>query len=196
MPVCEENLDNIVGYITAKDVLALSWEGQLIVLEDLIRPGFFVPESLRASKLLKEMQSRRAWLAFVVDEHGSLAGLVTLKDLVEELVGEIFAEHEAPEELIRREPDGSTLVRGDAPIREVNRELSLSLPEGDAWSTVAGLCMHLSGRIPQKGTRLETEDGSQIEIVEASPRVVRLVRLTPRRESPPVAEKDAPEAGE
>ena len=180
MPVYEGTLDNIVGYITAKDVLALAWGGQLIVLEDLIRPAFFVPESLRAPKLLKELQSRRAWLAFVVDEHGGAAGLVTLEDLFEELVGEIFAEHEVPVELVRREPDGSALVRGDAPIRDVNRELSLSFPEGDAWSTVAGLCLHIAGRIPQKGTLLETKDGCRLEIVEASPRVVRLVRVTPR----------------
>ncbi|MGH7820032.1 MAG: hemolysin family protein [Candidatus Binatia bacterium] len=180
MPVYEGSLDNIVGYITAKDVLALAWEGQLIVLEDLIRQAYFVPETGSAPKLLKELQARRAALALVVDEHGGISGLVTLEDLIEELVGEIFSEHDAPEELIRRDPDGSALVRAHAPIRDVNRELSLELPEGDTFSTIGGLCLQLAGRIPQRGTRLETADGHQLEIVESSPRAVRLVRVTPR----------------
>jgi putative hemolysin len=182
MPVYDGTLDSIVGYITAKDVLALAWEGQLIVLEDLIRPTHFVPESVHAPQLLKELQGRHASLAFVVDEHGGIAGLVTLEDLIEELVGEIFTEHKIPEELVRREADGSALVRGNASIRAVNRELSLGLPEGDS-STIAGLCMDIAGRIPQRGTRLEA-DGCQIEVVDASPRLVRLVRLVPRQDPP------------
>jgi putative hemolysin len=184
MPVFEGTLDNIVGYITAKDVLALAWEGQLIVLEDLIRPALFVPESMRAPQLLKELQGRRAWLAFVVDEHGGIGGLVTLEEVIEELVGEIVSEGQVPEQKIRHEPGGSALVRGDAPIRDVNRELSLELPEGESWSTIAGLCADLAGRIPQRGTRLDAPDGSAIEIVDASPRVVRLVRVTPRAPMP------------
>jgi len=181
MPVYEGTLDNIVGYISAKDFLALAWERQLIVLEDLIRPTHFVPDSVSAPQLLKELQSRHASLAIIVNEHGGIVGLVTLEDLIEELVGEIFTEHEVPEELVRREPDGSALIRGNARIREVNRELSLDLPEGDS-STIAGLCTDIAGRIPQRGTRLEVADGCWIEIVEASPRLVRLVRLIPGRD--------------
>ena len=184
MPVYDGSLDNVVGYISAKDVLGIAWEGQLIVLEDLLRPAFFAPESLRAPALLKELQNRRAGLSIVVDEHGGTAGLVTLEDLVEELVGEIFSEHDEPEESVRREPDGSAVVRGDVPIRDVNRELSLELPEGDTFSTIAGLCLRIAGRIPQRGSRLETADGHQLEVIEASPRAVRLVRVTPRPPSP------------
>jgi putative hemolysin len=186
MPVYDGTLDSIVGYITAKDVLALAWEGQLIILADVIRPTHFVPYSAPAPRLLKDLRGWHASLAFVVDEHGGLVGLVTLEDLIEELVGEIFTEHSVPEQLVRREPDGSALVHGSAPIRAVNRELGTDLPEGDS-STIAGLCMEIAGRIPQRGTRLETPDGTLIEIVEASPRSVRLVRLTWRRESSPEA---------
>jgi putative hemolysin len=186
MPVYDATLDSIVGYITAKDVLALAWEGQLIILADLIRPTHFVPDSVPAPKLLKDLRGWHASLAFVVDEHGGLAGLVTLEDLIEELVGEIFTEHSVPEKLVQREPDGTALVHGSAPIRVVNRELGTDLPEGDS-STIAGLCMEIAGRIPQRGTHLEAPDGSKIEIVEASPRSVRLVRLTWRRESSPGA---------
>ncbi|HSD09782.1 MAG TPA: hemolysin family protein, partial [Candidatus Binatia bacterium] len=181
MPVYEATLDSIVGYISAKDFLALAWERQLIVLEDLIRPTHFVPDSVSAPQLLKELQSRHASLAIVVNEHGGVVGLVTLEDMIEELVGEIFTEHEVPEELVRREPDGSVLIRGNAPIRAVNRELSLDLPEGGS-STIAGLCMEIARRIPQRGTRLQVADCSEIEVVDASPRVVRLVRLIPGRD--------------
>jgi putative hemolysin len=184
MPVYDGTLDSIVGYITAKDVLALAWEGQLILLADLLRPTHFVPDSVRAPQLLKDLQSRHTSLAFVVDEHGGLAGLVTLEDLIEELVGEIFTEHSVPEQLVHRESDGSALVRGSAPIRAVNRELGIDLPEGES-STIGGLCMEIAGRIPQRGARLQASDGSEIEVVEASPRSVRLVRLMRRPQSAP-----------
>jgi putative hemolysin len=114
-----------------------------------------------------------------VDEHGGVAGLLTLEDLVEELVGDIVGEQEQPEALFQPEPGGTTLVRGDAPIRELNRALDLDLPEGEGYTTVAGLCIALAGSVPERGARLHSPDGSQIEVVDASPRVVRLVRLRP-----------------
>jgi magnesium and cobalt exporter, CNNM family len=178
MPVYEGELDNIVGYVTVKDVLALAWEGQLIVLEDLVRPALFLPESMRATGLLQEMQRRRSAIAFVVDEHGGLSGLVTLRDLIEEVLGRFAVEEdELAEELIRVEGDGRALVRGHAPIRDVNRELDLGLPESERYSTVAGLCLDLAGGIPQRGARLVVDDVTSIEIVDASPHVVRLVRI-------------------
>ncbi|BDG04450.1 hemolysin family protein [Anaeromyxobacter oryzae] len=176
MPVYDGTLDNIVGYVMAKDLAAMAWEKELIVLADLVRPVHFVPESAKAVHVLKDLQRRRTQIAVVVDEHGGVAGLLTLEDLVEELVGDIVGEQEETEALFHREPGGAALVRGDAPIREVNRALELSLPEGDGYSTVAGLCIALAGAVPERGTRLRTED-AEIEIVDASPRVVRLVRI-------------------
>jgi putative hemolysin len=188
MPVYEGALDNIVGYITAKDVLALAWEGRLVVVHDLIRPALFLPETAKATQVLEELQRQRMWLAFVVDEHGGLAGLVTLEDLIEELVGEIFSEHDEPVELVKKEPGGSALVAGVAPIRDVNRDLALDLPEEEGSFTMAGLCTALAGRIPKKGTRLTAKDGTVIEVIEASARVVRLVRVIgpqkPKQETP------------
>jgi putative hemolysin len=108
-----------------------------------------------------------------------VAGLLTLEDLVEELVGEIIGEREEPEALFQREPGGTALVRGDAPIREVNRALDLDLPEGEGYTTVAGLCIALAGAVPERGAHLHTGDGTEIEIVDASPRLVRLARLRP-----------------
>jgi putative hemolysin len=179
MPVYEETLDNIVGYVIAKDLLGMAFEKQLIVLEDVLRPPYFVPESTRALDLLRQMQARHQPMAIVVDEQGGLSGLITMEDLVEELVGEIFSEHDTPPEALRREADGTVLVEGAATIRDVNRALGLELPEGDSWSTVGGLCMSLAGAIPLPGARLSLPEGPVLEVVEASPRRVKRVRIHP-----------------
>ena len=185
MPVYEGTLDNVVGYVLAKDLAVMAFEKHLLVLQDLIRPVHYVPGSARAPNVLRELQRRRAQMAIVVDEHGGVAGLVTLEDLVEELVGEIVGEAEEHEPLFRPEPGGTTLVRGDAPIREVNRELEIELPEGEGYTTVAGLCISLAGAVPERGQRLRSPEGTEIEVVEATPRMVRVLRLRPPpREAP------------
>jgi len=179
MPVYDGTLDEIVGYVMAQDLAAMAWERELIVLADLVRPVLFVPETAKAVYVLREMQRRRTQLAVAVDERGGVAGLLTLEDLVEELVGEIVGEREEPEALFQREPGGASLVRGDAPVREVNRALGLDLPEGEGYTTLAGVCIALAGDVPARGTRLRTRDGTQLEVVDASARLVRLVRLWP-----------------
>lgn len=177
MPVYDGTLDNVVGYITARDVLAVAWQGDLIVLQDILRPALFVPTTSPAVGVLKELQRRHTRIAFVVDEHGGLAGLVTLEDLVEEVVGELFSEDEPAFEPVREQPDGSALVRGDLPIREVNRLLGLDLPEGESWSTVAGLIIAVAGGIPPRATSHKV-GGVQLEVVDATARAVREVRIT------------------
>jgi putative hemolysin len=193
MPVYDGTLDEIVGYVVAKDLAAMAWERQLLVLDDLIRPVLFVPESARAVHVLRQLQRRRTQLALVVDEHGGVAGLLTLEDLVEELVGEIVGEREEPEALFQPEPGGTALVRGDAPTREVNRALELGLPEGDGYTTVAGLCIALAGSLPERGARLHAPDGTQLEVLEASPRVVRVVRIWPASVMPSTQGPGAPQ---
>ncbi len=177
MPVYDGPVENLVGYITAKDVLALDWESQLVVLDDILRPPIFLLDSMEAPDVLRELQARNAGMAFVADAEGTLLGLVTLEDVIEELVGEIVTENETREEPVVREQDGSFLVRGDMSVRDLNRSLPASLPEDDRWSTVAGLCITLAGRIPEKGFNLTTDGGWVITVVDASPRRVRLVRL-------------------
>jgi putative hemolysin len=102
-----------------------------------------------------------------------------MEDLVEELVGEIFSEHEVPPELFHREADGTVMVDASTPIRDLNRALGLELPEGETWSTVGGLCLSLAGAIPTLGTRLTAPDGTVLEVLESSPRRVKRVRLHP-----------------
>ncbi len=179
IPVYGQNLDEIVGYLVAREALALSWEKGLVVLDDLVRPVLFVPETAPAIQVLRELQAGRSHLAIVVDEHGGVAGLLTMEDLVEELVGEILGEAEVARPWVEREPSGSAVARGDAPIREVNRALDLELPEGEGYSTLAGLCIALAGGIPSPGARLTSAHGVVLEVLEATPRLVRRVRVIP-----------------
>ncbi|WP_437638978.1 hemolysin family protein [Sorangium sp. So ce854] len=191
MPVHEGTTDNVIGYVTMQEVLALLFGGGPFSLESVLRPAYFVIGSMPAVDLLAEMKRRRLQLAVVIDEQGGMIGIVTMEDLVEELVGEIFAENEAhlrrPEEVIQREPDGSALVPGDMPVHELSRELEIELPDDARWSTVAGLCMGLARRIPAPGDVLTTAGGARLEIVDASPRQIRTVRV---RVPPPPGDHD------
>ena len=180
MPVFEGDLDHISGYVVAKDLLSFALEQQLILLEDVLRPAYFIPESMHALDALQQMQVRRLQLALVVDEQGGLLGLVTMKDLVEELVGSISNEREAPPEHIRYDTDGTVLVDAILPIREVNRAVErLDLPEDGNWSTLGGLCLSLAGAIPPVGARFTLGDGTVLEVTDASARRVKQVRIHP-----------------
>ena len=185
MPVYEGNTDRVIGYVVARDVLALAWERNLIALEDIIRPVIYVPRTSRISTVLREMQAKRTQLAIVVDEHGVSQGLVTIEDVMEELVGDIYGENELPEAELKPEADGSVLVAGWVPTRKVNRALHTALPIARDSMTIAGLCMALSLMVPPIGTRLRAPDGTVLEVADASPRRVRTVRIYRRGEDAP-----------
>lgn len=180
MPVYDGSIDRVVGYVSVKDLLELAWQGTPIDLESVMRPAFFVPESKNAVELLHEMRARRVPFGIVLDEHGGMSGIVTLEDLVEELVGEIFSEHERDAgQSIRTEGDGALLVDGAVPIRDVNRELEVELPDDGSWSTLAGLVLALAQRIPASGETFSLPSGVVLEVVDASPRRIRTVRVRP-----------------
>jgi putative hemolysin len=180
MPVYADDLDDIVGYVMAKDILALIWEESLIVLQDIVRPAVTVSAATPIIATLRELQRRRTQLAIVRDVDGGFAGIVTVEDMVEELVGEIPAEDEP--ESIRREADGSAVVRGSVPVREASRELGLALPEDGSFSTVAGLMIARTGWIPAPGAVVTLDDGTTLEVVEGTSRRVDAVRI---RATPP-----------
>jgi putative hemolysin len=189
LPVYRGHLDDIVGYVLVKDLLAIAWEGRLFLLADLLRTPYFVTENSSATAVLSHMRSQRIHLAIVVDEHGGTSGIVTLEDLVEEFVGEIFSEVARGETTsLHLQSDGSLVATGDAAIRDLNRELGIALPEGSQWSTVGGLCAALAGRIPESGEVLMAPDGSRIEVQSASERRVASVRIVPATRSTPADE--------
>jgi putative hemolysin len=170
------DLEDILGVVVVRDVLAQGALDGKLSFEGLLHPVPFVPTTMGAPALLRDLQARQLHLALVVDEQGLVRGLITLEDLLEELVGEILSEGDVPEAKAKREPDGSILAAGSLAIHEVNRACGLELPEGETFSTLAGLCMSVAEQIPTKGTRLAVE-GYELEIVDASTRRVKMVRI-------------------
>jgi putative hemolysin len=176
VPVYEGNIHNIKGIVYAQDVLQVpDTEAHVRRLDSLMRREvYFVPESKLGSDLLREMQKKNVRMAIVVDEYGGVAGLVTIEDLVEEIVGEIRDEHEKPE--IVREGDRSFIVSGGMDVDRLG-ELFGIRPEGRESATVAGLVSELAGRIPKTGEVIE-EDGLRFEVVESTDRKVERVRIS------------------
>jgi putative hemolysin len=174
VPVYAENIHNIKGIVYAQDVLQVrDSEASKRTLDTLMRRDvYFVPESKLGSDLLREMNNIR--MAIVVDEYGGVAGLVTIEDLVEEIVGEIRDEHEKPE--IVRENDQSYIVSGGMDVDRL-AELFGTKPEGRESATVAGLVSELAGHIPQRGETVD-DDGLRFEVLESTDRKVERVRIT------------------
>ena len=176
VPVYEGNIHSIKGIVYAQDVLQVpDTEAHTRTLDTLMRRDvYFVPESKLGSDLLREMQRKNVRMAIVVDEYGGVAGLVTIEDLIEEIVGEIRDEHEQPE--IVREGERSYVVSGGMDVDRLD-ELFGVKPEGKESATIAGLVSELAGRIPRKGEFVE-EDGLRFEILDSTDRRVERVRIT------------------
>ena len=176
VPVYEGSIHSIKGIVYAQDVLQVpDSEAHVRTLDTLMRRDvYFVPESKLGSDLLREMQKKNIRMAIVVDEYGGVAGLVTIEDLVEEIVGEIRDDQDKPE--IVRESERSFIVSGGMDVDRLN-ELFGTKPEGKDSATIAGLVSELAGRIPRKGETVE-EDGLRFEVLESTDRKVERVRVT------------------
>ncbi len=157
IPVYAEDGDEIIGIVYAKDVLRELHSGQNgRSLSELARRAYFVPESKKVADLLREMQQEKVHVAIVVDEYGSIAGLVTLEDLLEEIVGEIADEYDREEPQVEPAGDGRYRVNARLPVDELNELLEAELPD-DEWDTVGGLIMGILGRLPTQGEKVEFE---------------------------------------
>jgi CBS domain containing-hemolysin-like protein len=175
MPVYRGSLDNIIGIMLHKDVSRVVRRGAGVKLEQLARPAVFLPTSMRLNDALRSLRRSGAHMALVVDEHGGVEGLVTIEDLVEEIVGDIRDEHdEIAVRQIIEQPDGSFTVTGGLSIRDANRRLDLGLPEADSYHTVAGFMMARAGRllspgesVDYSGLRLTVISAARNRIVEA-----------------------------
>ena len=176
VPVYEGSIHNIKGIVYTQDVLQVpDSEAHMRTLDTIMRRDvYFVPESKLGSDLLREMQKQNIRMAIVVDEYGGVAGLVTIEDLVEEIVGEIRDEHDKPE--VVRESERSFIVSGGMDVDRLD-ELFGTKPEGKESATIAGLVSELAGRIPRKGEVVE-EDGLRFEVVESTERKVDRVRVS------------------
>ncbi len=150
LPVFRDSMDNIVGIIYAKDLLTMVENGTVIVLQDLLRPPYYVPVTKKISQLLREMQRDKIHLAVVVDEFGGTEGIVTLEDVLEEIVGEIQDEYdENPLELVR-DSNGDVHFAGSMTVNRFNELLGTAVPQGDDYDTMAGFVQKLAGKLPQK----------------------------------------------
>ncbi len=181
IPVYGENTDDIEGIVYIKDAMRAEREGgaERCVME-LVRPAMFVPETKRVAELLAEMQSRHTHMAIVVDEYGGTAGLATLEDLLEELVGEITDEFDEEVPNVEALPNGDVLVNATLNVDDVNEELDLELPEGN-YDSLGGLVFELLGRVPVAGDSVE-ESGVRLIVERVDGRRVvrvRLVRMEP-----------------
>jgi CBS domain containing-hemolysin-like protein len=158
LPVYRDDLDNIVGVVHAKDVLRIVYQGKTDVpLPDVVRRAHFVPEQKKVAELLREMQQEKFHIALVTDEYGSVSGLVTLEDLLEELVGEITDEYDRDQLHVERVNDHEFRVNGSVPISEINELLDVELPD-EEWDTVAGLMLGLLGKIPVQGEEVRYQN--------------------------------------
>ena len=181
MPVYEKTLDDIIGIVYAQDLLQVAdTDLNKRKVRELVHPALFVPETKIGSDLLKEMRQKSQTLAVVIDEHGSVAGIATIEDLVEEIVGESGADENQPAGGAVREADGSVLLLGNMTIEEVEEVLGIHFGDsaGETVTTLAGLISHVSGKVPAPGDRVEIE-GYRFEILDANQRKVLRVRARP-----------------
>jgi len=178
IPVYRGTIDNVVGVIYTKDLLSLLEHRDLIILQDIIRPVYVVPESKKISQLLKELQLRKVHLAIVVDEYGGTEGLITMEDIIEEIVGEILDEYDEVARVSEKALDGSTAVDAAMGIDEFNKQFNSSIPEASDYGTIAGFLQKLSGKLPEVNEEIKFGD-FQFTILSKSARRIRQVKITP-----------------
>jgi len=189
IPVEEDGIDDIIGIAYAKDLVRAERSGKAgHRVRDAMRPAKFIPESKEVSDLLREMQEEKFHLAVVVDEYGGTAGVVTLEDLLEELVGDIVDEFDVEEPRIERGEDGSVLVPAVYSVDDVDDLLGAELPRG-TWDTVGGLMLDLVGRVPDNGDSVVV-DGFRLTAVDVRGRRIGRVRIEPTHRSTEVGDGD------
>jgi CBS domain containing-hemolysin-like protein len=188
IPVYQGDIDDVVGLAYAKDVLRRLHDGQADKpLADILRPAPFMPESMRAAECLREMRRRKGHMVIVIDEYGGTAGLVTLEDLLEEIVGEIADEYDLDEPNVEPLPDGDYRVNARLGIDEVNELLDVELPATE-WDTIGGLLFNVVGGVPRDGQEVEFQ-GLRLRAERVQGRRIGRVRI--HRLGPPEGVEDA-----
>jgi hemolysin (HlyC) family protein len=181
-PVIGENRDEVVGILLAKDLLAYYGQDNAknFNVRDILRPAVFIPESKRLNVLLKEFRASRNHMAIVVDEYGGVAGLVTIEDVLEQIVGEIVDEHDIEEDAyIKKHNDNVYAVKALTPIEEFNHYFFANFSD-DEFDTIGGLVMHRFGRLPRRGEVISI-DRFRFKVLNADSRRIHLLQVTERR---------------
>jgi CBS domain containing-hemolysin-like protein len=193
LPVYEETVDNVIGVVHDRELLIALANGTIAstTLRSLMRPVTLVPQNKRISELLREMQRAKYSLAIVLDEYNGTAGLVTMEDLLEEIVGEIRDEHdEGEEEPIRRLSDTETVVEAGTNIEDVNNALNISLPH-EEFETIGGYTVGLFGRLPREGEEIDAGGGVHLRVDRTRGRRILAVRVLIDRKAAAVPEAEA-----
>jgi putative hemolysin len=184
LPVFQRDLDDVLGFVYARDLYETERKGRPFDLAKVMRPALMVPASKKASALLAEMRAARAPIAVAVDEHGTTLGLVTLEDLVEVIVGKIEDEHGERPPRILRLPDGGFEVEGTVPVRDLNADEGLDLPESPGYVTVAGLVLDRLGAAPRGGETV-TAGPCSLRVLEVDGHRIARLRIERAPGDPP-----------
>jgi CBS domain containing-hemolysin-like protein len=177
LPVYRESLDDVCGFVHSKDVMPYLLHPETFRIEDVLQPPMFIVDTARLEHVLRQMQKAKAHFGFVIDEHGGLEGIITLEDLLEEIVGEISDEHdEEVNEQITQIDDNTYVLDGGLAVRDLNRRLKLSVPESEAYTTIGGFLMTEAGHI-LKPSEVVQHDGLVFKVERVEKRRVMRVRL-------------------
>jgi CBS domain containing-hemolysin-like protein len=175
LPIYQATLNNIVGILYTKNLLKkLGEDISSLSLQQFLIPPYFVPDSMKITEVLQRLQRKKLHMALVTDEHGEIEGLVTLEDILEEIVGDISDETDEGLAGVVRQPDGSSLVSGELSIVDFNKQFNTQLPEDEDYTTVSGFILNKLGRFPQEGDVVNHED-LEFTVKEKTPRIVKTV---------------------
>ncbi len=174
IPIYEGNIDNIIGILHAKDLLGLCGPGESN-LRGILRPPQFIPETKKISDVLKDLRESKSHIAIVIDEYGGMAGVLTLEDIIEEIIGDIADEYDADEDLIVEHEDGTVSVHARLDVEELEDHLGVELPDGK-FESVGGFVMSLLGRVPEVGERVVYQELEMV-IEAADTRKIEKIRV-------------------
>jgi CBS domain containing-hemolysin-like protein len=176
IPIYLGDIDNVIGIVHSKDLLKALIENKFRSLKDIMRPVHFVPESMKINELLRDFQKHHIQMAIVTNEFGSTAGLITMEDIIEELVGEIQDEHDEEKPVVEKKSETEYIVNAQAAINDVNEALPFALPENTHYETVSGYINYIFGRIPATNDK-RVKDGYEITVLKRNRQSVETIKL-------------------
>ncbi len=176
IPIFHDTIDNIIGIIYTKDLISLLEHRDLIVLQDIIRPAYFVPEQIKISKLMRDLQQQKIHMAIVVDEFGGTQGIVTMEDILEEIVGEIHDEYDEVLKEVDQSTDSTALVDARIDIKDFNEKFDCDIPESAEYETLSGFLYKLTGKIPDVKEEISYQN-LHITVLKKSHKRIRQVKV-------------------